>query len=312
MFMPIGDNIEHRSFPIVPTILIALNVLIFCQQWQMVHEAKGNQRIIEQKLTDHFDTWGLTPSKLEEGQVIGLLTHMFIHADLFHLAGNMIVFWAFAWSLEAALGFGTFLGFYLLWGLLSGLAQSAMVWGSDMPLIGASGAISGVMGAYMVLYGYDSKITCLFWLFFRPIKFRMPAIAFGVIWLLSQLWDAASETAEMSGVAWYAHLGGFLSGVVIMWMFRNETKRKVVHCEGGNLVLTKTEDAVESDVEVATPAKKKGEAAPWSPPQFDALSADCCPYCETALDASHTFSPGLRRCPKCERLVYDELSVARA
>ncbi len=314
MFLPIGDNIERRSFPIAPCILIALNTLVFSYQWQLIVRCQGVPQLIDQALENHFDTWGLTPTCLADGQVIGLITHMFLHADLGHLLGNMFVLWAFSCSLEAALGFSTYLGFYLLWGILSGLAQTAMSWGSDIPLIGASGAISGVMGAYMVLYGYDSQITCLIWFAFRPFRFRIPAIVFGLGWLFLQLWSAAEDSAGMAGVAWYAHLGGFFAGSLTMWLFRHETQQKLVRDTTGVLSLQKKPTEAESEnpePAVATRAAVK-PYEPWQPPQASQLLADHCPYCNTELNETHIFSPGLRRCPKCERLVYDELSVARA
>lgn len=303
MFLPIGDNIERRSFPIAPCILIALNALVFSYQCQMIVKAEGVPQLIDKALRDHFETWGLVPTKLADGQVIGLITHMFLHADLGHLLGNMFVLWAFSCSLEAALGFWTYLGFYLLWGLLSGLAQTAMSWGSDIPLIGASGAISGVMGAYMVLYGYDSKITCLLWIAFRPFRFRIPAIVFGLGWLFLQLWSAAEDSAGMAGVAWYAHLGGFFAGAAIMWLFKHDTEQQLVRDTSGVLTLQKPKETPPD------PAPQAPED--WHPPTAEELTADQCPYCSTELNASHVFSPGLRRCPKCQRLVYDELSVAR-
>ena len=148
-----------------------------------------------------------------------------------HILGNMLMLYAFVHTLESTLGLLPFIACYLLWGLVGGLCQAAMDWGQDIPLVGASGAIAGMIGAYTVLYGYDAKIRCLLWLpiptlIFRPIKIDVPAIVFGLVWIGLQLWDASSDPEGMMGVAWFAHIGGFIAGLLLMkYIFQVKGRR---------------------------------------------------------------------------------------
>lgn len=281
MFLPIGDDIRHRSFPIVPCALIALNVLVFSQQIRIISNEKGDVRKIQRAIEDHYETWGLVPNDVkEDGQVVGLLTHMFMHGGLMHLIGNMLVLWAFGCSLEAGLGGLALLGFYLLWGLAGGLAHAGMDFSSDMPLIGASGAIAGMIGAYTVLYGYDAKIRCLMWLGFHPIKFSIPAIAFGLSWIGMQLWDASNDPAGISGIAWYAHIGGFFAGVVTAWLVRNDTDRQLRRDLAGNLAFVDTKEAAEQRAEKITEETTRRSSEMDA---IEAVIANACPYCRTSM-----------------------------
>jgi membrane associated rhomboid family serine protease len=303
MFLPIGDDIQHRSFPIIPCVLIAVNVLVFAQQIQLVVRAEGDQRKVQSAVKEHYDTWGLVPKDFkEDGQVVGLLTHIFMHGGVFHLIGNMLVLWAFACSLEVGLGSLTLLGFYVLWGLIGGLAHACMDWSSEVPLIGASGAIAGLIGAYTVLYGYDAKIRCLMWIGWRPIKFNVPAIVFGMGWIGMQLWDASNDPSGISGIAWYAHIGGFFAGASTAWLFRNDTDRELYRDVAGNLSFQDTEEQRKQRAQKL--AKETAAKA------TDVAAANECPYCHASLAQATEIGTGLWRCAKCERLVYAEATFA--
>jgi membrane associated rhomboid family serine protease len=310
MFLPIGDDIRHRTFPILPCILIAANFLVFAHQIRIIKAEEGNARKIERAVENHYYTWGLVPKDLKEnGQVVGLLTYMFLHGGPMHLLGNMLVLWAFAVSLEAGLGSLTLLGFYLLWGLMGGLAHAAMDWSSDLPLVGASGAIAGLIGAYTILYGYDAKIHCLLWIGWRPINVKIPAIAFGLGWIGMQLLDASSDPEGVSGVAWFAHIGGFAAGAVTAWLVRNDTDRELCRDTSGNLAFKDTPEEKQRRAEkVAESATKKSVELE----QLEAVEDNKCPYCQTSLAGATEISPGLWRCAnaKCERLVYDVVTFA--
>jgi membrane associated rhomboid family serine protease len=308
MFLPIGDDIQHRSFPIVPCVLIAANVLVFSQQIRIISNEDGDERKILRAIEDHYETWGLVPKDVkEEGHVLGLLTHMFMHGGLMHLLGNMLVLWAFGCSLEVGLGGLTLLGFYLLWGLAGGMAHALMDFSSDMPLIGASGAIAGMIGAYTVLYGYDAKIRCLMWLGFHPIKFSIPAIAFGLSWIGMQLWDASNDPAGISGIAWFAHIGGFFAGAITAWLVRNDTDRQLHRDLSGKLsFVDKEQEKQRQAEEIAEQAASKSAEVG----AMEAVMANQCPYCRTSMADATEISSGLRRCSDCERLVYDEITFA--
>ena len=184
-----------------------------------------------------------------------------------------------------------------------------MDFSSDMPLIGASGAIAGMIGAYTVLYGYDAKIRCLMWLGFHPIKFSIPAIAFGLSWIGMQLWDASNDPAGISGIAWYAHIGGFFAGASTAWLFRNDTDRELHRDVAGNLSFQDTEEERKQRAQKlakATAAKVADKNA------ADVAAANECPYCHASMAQATEISTGLRRCAnsQCERLVYSEATFA--
>ena len=309
MFLPIGDDIESRSLPILPGILICMNLLVFAYQIRIVNDA-DTPRKMERQVREFYDTWGLTPSKLEEGEVVGLLSHMFVHGGLMHLAGNMIVLWAFACSLEVGIGGLTLFGFYILWGLIAGMTHAFLSWGSELPLVGASGAIAGLIGAYTVLYGYDAKIKALFWLGFQPIRVRIPAIVFGLCWIGMQLLDASNDPEGFSGVAWYAHIGGFFAGFGTSWLFlRNDLEKELVRDSSGVLCF-QDKDKAKSKVARLTESAPEPVVESTPAPTAEGESVDACPYCHSALEQATEISPGLLRCGNegCQRLVYAQLA----
>ncbi|HEY6562901.1 MAG TPA: rhomboid family intramembrane serine protease [Pirellulaceae bacterium] len=299
MFIPLGDNIQHRSFPFVPCLLIGLNVLVFAYETRMTLEQRGNPSVEIEFAKD----WGLIPADMMKGKVLGLITHMFVHGGVMHLVGNMLVLWAFAASLEVGLGYLCFLAFYMLWGIVAGLTHAAMDLGSEVPMVGASGAIAGLIGAYTVAYGYDAKIRCLFFFVVRYVKVEVPAILFGMAWFGGQLWDASSDPQAMAGVAWYAHIGGFVAGALTMWMGRSFLEQQLAVGDDGQPIFV--------DKDMPPPA----DAIPTTHREIEFLP-DCpdqCPHCETDLAQAGELTAGLVRCPnpECERLVYrSEMPVA--
>jgi membrane associated rhomboid family serine protease len=289
MFIPIGDNIQQRSFPIIPCLLIGLNVLVFAHQVHIFVQSEGDAQVE----MEFIETWGLVPSHLAQGQVIGLLSHMFVHGGCMHLLGNMVALWAFSSSLEIGLGGLCLLAFYIVWGVIAGLVQTFMDWGSDVPLVGASGAIAGLIGAYTVAYGPDSKIKCLLFISYKPITVHIPAIAFGLGWIGLQLWDASSDPSGMAGIAWYAHIGGFLAGVITMWLMRNQMEQHLTRDNQGQLVFQRRVE------------QEGGAAVGYNPTGEEAGVPGACPYCGSEMGAECEIAPGLARCPNasCERLV---------
>lgn len=363
MFIPIGDNIDRRTFPLVTILLLVANALVFAIQlrtsYDAVAEVEARQRAFAPPLptgpravsraqwdaigeADEYDDpfadldedswqsllqqnpewaaelqaeqaailaahkarfdfikrWGLTPSELRQGQLMGLLTHMFLHGDIFHLLGNMIMLWAFAGALEAGFGHLTFLGFYILFGFAGGLAQCATDMSSDVPLIGASGAIAGLIGAYTVLYGPLARLKMLFFFFYRAFTFEMPAAAFGFGWFLLQMLEASLDEQTGGGVAWFAHIGGFMAGVVVTFICRHDTEQEIAADVDGRLQLQHREGK-----DAARPAAAAIAAQPRS-----SAPPTACPYCHTSLEEGHALAPTLIRCgnPSCERMVYLE------
>jgi hypothetical protein len=148
-------------------------------------------------------------------QVFALFSFMFIHGGFWHLLGNMWSLYIFGDNVEDRLGHVKYLVFYILCGLLSGLFHLAINWTSQIPTIGASGAIAGVMGAYLILYP-GSKILTLIPIIIIPYFIEIPALIFLGIWFLLQFLSAAMSSSEAGGIAWWAHVAGFLAGILLL------------------------------------------------------------------------------------------------
>ncbi|MCR9292159.1 MAG: rhomboid family intramembrane serine protease [bacterium] len=286
MFLPLGDNIQRRGLPIVPAFLIWANLMVFGYQMRLLFSDPGGW----DAEYEFVQSWGLIPQQLANWNVTGLLTHMFLHADVIHLVGNMIILWAFACSLEEGMGGLTLLGFYLLFGLIGGLLQCVMDWGSEVPIVGASGAIAGLMGAYTLLYGAMSEIRTLVFLFFRPFVMQIPAVVYGGGWFLMQLLPVADSTADEGGVAWWAHIGGFLAGMAVAAICRREFERSLVVDASGELSFQDTTPQtapVELEISGDLPLPKH------------------CPYCSSLMEPSTRWAPNLARCGNqdCKRMI---------
>ena len=293
--LPLGDDVDHRDFPLTGVLLILMNVMVFLYMHRLAF-ASAEAEAIQQFVL----TWGLVPAELGRGYIVGAVTHMFLHGDFFHILGNMLCLWAFIQTLEGSLGTARLIAFYLLWGVAGGLMHAAANWGSDVPMIGASGAVAGMMGAYWVAFGPLTKIRTMVFVLWRGFRVDIPAGAFMAIWILMQLFGAAAESGEGNvGVAWFAHFGGFLAGALTMVFLKNRTKARLVVTEQGDLEFEPSAD----ERAVATPQgyAAEPEAVPTA-----------CPYCDTPLDDENRLAPNLLRCPNpdCARCVYLEEPVA--
>jgi membrane associated rhomboid family serine protease len=212
--IPLRDTIQSRNYPIVNTVIICLNVLFF-----FLTPARGPE------LSQFLATYGLVPARYSEPEIalyfslgqqaFAFLSFMFLHGGFWHLLGNMWSLYIFGDNVEDRLGSLRYLIFYLLCGWASGLAHLFMNWHSQVPTIGASGAIAGVMGAYLLLYP-RSRILTLIPIFFIPYFLEIPAFFFLGFWFLLQFLSAAGTQAQTSGIAWWAHIGGFLCGMVFL------------------------------------------------------------------------------------------------
>lgn len=215
--IPIRDKNPSRTFPLVNTAIIAINVLVFFYELSLGPE-----------LRPFLYRYGLVPAALfypdipEAGGLHTLLTSMFLHGGLMHLAGNMIFLYIFGDNVEDHYGHGPYVLFYVAAGVGAALTQIAINPSSTVPMVGASGAISGVMGAYMVLFPQARIITLVpVFLFFTLVE--MPAVVFVMIWFVMQFLFGLGSTVAGStgpGVAWWAHVGGFVTGAAITWALR--------------------------------------------------------------------------------------------
>ena len=207
MLFPIGDdNIDGGSKPIIAYSFLGFNIAVFLFQLTLT---SGQCEWL-------FFEYGMQASEISQGQNLAtIFTSMFMHGGWMHLIGNMIFLWIFADNIEAVVGNMGFLLFYLLGGIFAALAHVLMDPSSTIPSVGASGAISAVMGAYLVMFP-KSRIKVILLIFF--ITFEISALAFLGIWFIQQLVSGIGSiglTAETSGgIAWWAHIGGFVFGLV--------------------------------------------------------------------------------------------------
>ncbi|MDY6971554.1 MAG: rhomboid family intramembrane serine protease [Thermodesulfobacteriota bacterium] len=215
--IPIRDTIQSRNYPLVNSIILGMNVLLY-----MVQKAQG------EALNSFILMYGLVPvryslpeiaSQFSFGQqVLPFFSFMFLHGGFWHLLGNMWSLYIFGDNVEDRLGSFRYLVFYLLCGFLSGLSHLFINWQSNTPTIGASGAIAGVMGAYFLLYP-KSRILTLIPIFFIPYFIELPAFFFLGLWFVLQFISAAGTGSQGAGIAWWAHIGGFLSGMIFLKLF---------------------------------------------------------------------------------------------
>ena len=203
---PIRDHNPSSRTPYVTYALIVLNVVVFLQTIPMFDNPYA--------LAGFFQTWAMVPQEISSGRSYsGLLTSMFLHGGYMHIIGNMLFLWIFGDNMEDAFGPVGFLVFYLASGVGAGLAQVAVAPASVIPTVGASGAIAGVLGGYLLLFP-KAKVDILFvfLVFFKVIP--VPAWLMLGLWFAFQLVDASASDMAAGGVAYWAHAGGFVIGAV--------------------------------------------------------------------------------------------------
>jgi membrane associated rhomboid family serine protease len=214
--IPLRDVIPSRTTPVVTVTLIGINILAFLVQSQ----AADPEAFVR--------TWGLVPAAFSW---VAVFTSMFLHGGLFHLGGNMLYLWIFGDNVEDRLGHGRFLAFYLLCGVAAAVAQALLSPGSRVPMVGASGAIAGVMGAYFVLYPRSRIVTLVpIFIFFQIVE--IPAIFFLGLWFVLQFLSGVGSVATAAGrgsggIAFWAHVAGFAAGVVGVFLMRRPERERV-------------------------------------------------------------------------------------
>lgn len=211
---PLRDTIRSRSVPIVNYGLIALNLLIFLFTWLL--GTRGTEQLLS--------TFGMVPANLSlvhPLSFVTLLTSMFLHGGWFHVISNMWILFIFGDNVEDRMGSGRYLAFYLICGLAAGLTHVLFSSGSQVPTVGASGAIAGVLGAYFVLFP-RARVTTLILLFLLPWFVDIPAVFFIGFWFLTQLLQGVTQigaVGDFGGIAWWAHVGGFVVGFALVRAF---------------------------------------------------------------------------------------------
>lgn len=214
--LPLYDENPRRTFPIFTVSLIALNITGFVMQLQ----APGG-------MAGAINQYAMVPADFLSNplsQYPTLITSMFMHGGPAHLAGNMLYLWIFGDNIEDRLGRFGFLIFYFLCGVLAAISHMIADPSSSIPAVGASGAISGILGAYLILFP-GVRVRTLIFLGFYISMVRIPAIILLGIWILLQIANSMSIGAE-GGVAWLAHIGGFAAGAILIIPFQGMLKRR--------------------------------------------------------------------------------------
>jgi membrane associated rhomboid family serine protease len=228
VFIPLKDLNPHRRFPIVNVLLICANVAVF------LYEISLPPHLFKAFLMANAVIPARFPAFLGGyidfvGAFLPLVTSLFLHSGIAHIAGNMLFLWIFGDNVEDYFGHIPYLFFYLVCGIGSGLLHVLFNFDSSLPALGASGAISGVMGAYLILYP-GSRILTLVFIFLVPI----PAFFILVYWFFLQFIAGVTSIGDVThgGVAWWAHVGGFLMGMALTGIIKSRTKAPLYPSRG--------------------------------------------------------------------------------
>ena len=217
--IPLRDVIPSRTTPYVTIGLIVVNALVFLYEMTLG----------DPNLEEFILYFGLVPAAFSW---VAVLTSMFLHGGVLHFGGNMLFLWIFGDNVEDRMGHGRFVAFYLLCGAAAALAQTAMSPDSVVPMVGASGAVAGVMGAYFVLYPHSRIVTLVpLFVFFHVME--VPAIVFLGLWFVLQFVSGVGSIAAATGgepaggIAFWAHVAGFVAGVSGVLVFRRPERQRV-------------------------------------------------------------------------------------
>lgn len=214
--IPLKALLFRRGTPAVTVVLIVLNVLCFL--YEMALPPWVRERFIE-----HY---ALVPDRL---QLSSFVTSMFLHGGWLHLIGNMWFLWVFGSHIEDAVGSAKYLIFYLLSGVASAMVQFAVNLGSPVPVIGASGAIAGIMGGFLILYPRVRVLTLVF-IFVFITTVELPSAVMLIYWFVLNLisgFSSLTSVSQAQGVAWFAHVGGFLAGMFLVRLFQENRQRSL-------------------------------------------------------------------------------------
>jgi membrane associated rhomboid family serine protease len=246
---PVGDFLRTRTTPYVNWTLLAINVAVFVYMLTLDTRPDAFVAGLETSEADRFIfDWGFVPACLGDAvgldpdvdarelsivcdtagnALLGVFTSMFVHAGWAHIVGNMLFLWIFGDNVEDRVGHVRYLVFYLLCGIAAAAAQTFMALDTVIPAVGASGAIAGLMGAYLMLHPTAMVQVIVLPLFFLP--FFVPAALLIGVWFVMQLFSGFAEIGQAtvgSGVAWWAHIGGFIAGAILIWIFRRPQARR--------------------------------------------------------------------------------------
>lgn len=226
---PIRDSVPSNSVPIATRLLILVNVIVFVLELTLPSNSL--------QLLIHL--FGIVPARLTHPQwaaAVGfpgggfwsILTHQFLHGGWLHIISNMWALWIFGDNVEDRMGSFRFTIFYLVCGAVAGITHILLNPDSVIPSVGASGAIAGVLGAYLLFFP-TARLLVLFPIFIFPFFFEVPAVLYLVIWFLTQLFSGTMALAgpkQVADIAWWAHIGGFVCGMILCWIFVRRTPHR--------------------------------------------------------------------------------------
>jgi membrane associated rhomboid family serine protease len=233
--LPLKDDVPSRSFPVVTILLIAANVAAFIYQLSLQLEPGAEAGRAAMAFISEF---GAVPCRITghcaaddfPPPLLTVFTSMFLHGGLLPIGGNMLYLWIFGDNVEDTMGHGRFFVFYLVAGVAAAVSQTVFNPSSPVPMVGASGAVSGVLAGYLLLFPQASVLTLITFGFF--IRFvRVPAIIVLGFWIVVQFVNGfvsfGARGGEGGGVAWFAHIGGFLAGLVLLFLLRPRGTRRL-------------------------------------------------------------------------------------
>ena len=234
---PIQDSVPSRSVPVVTRGLILINVVVFFFELSLSRES----------IIQLFYLFGVVPARFTDpewaasigfpiGSYWSLLTHQFLHGGWLHIVANMWTLWIFGDNVEDRMGPLRFIIFYLVCGVLAALIQVLVTPDATIPSVGASGAMAGVLGAYLLFFP-TARLIVLIPILFFPFFFELPAVIFLVLWFLIQLFSGTAMLAspqQVGGIAFWAHIGGFIAGMLLCRFFvRRPVRRRLQPDEYG-------------------------------------------------------------------------------
>jgi membrane associated rhomboid family serine protease len=222
--IPLHDNNPVRITPVVTVGLILVNVVFFFYELSLGSAIEGFLRVYG-AIPAHLVGGGRFTAGPHLPAGVTVLTSMFLHGGFFHLGGNMLYLWIFGNNIEDVLGHVRFIFFYLICGYAAAYAHALTDSSSMMPMIGASGAISGVLGAYLMLFPH-ARVLTLVPIFFFVQMIWVPAVFVLGLWFVVQFLNGVFALGQTAGgVAWFAHIGGFLAGIVLIFLLRRPKSR---------------------------------------------------------------------------------------
>jgi membrane associated rhomboid family serine protease len=229
---PLRDNIPTEHFPVVTVLLILANcfVYFFLQDglWQLPDAGAGGDWPVQQYAAVPCEFTGQCTAQGPPATAVTAFTSMFMHGSLLHLGGNMLFLWIFGNNVEDSMGPVKFVVFYLLAGLAADAGQILVNTSSEVPSLGASGAVAGVLGGYLLLFPAARVVTVIFIIFFFTI-IELPALLFLGFWILQQAVLAyfdLLQPSEGGGVAYFAHIGGFVCGLLLIKVFASDRRHR--------------------------------------------------------------------------------------